>query len=71
MNIELLEIISLTSKDKFLLYQKFVECSVRASSSQLDLFVQNLNDFILIARTYESSITDDPKIYSKFLLDLL
>ena len=70
-HIKLLEIISLADRDKYLLYQNFIECSVRASSSQLELFIQNLNDFILIARFYESTITDDPKIYSKYILDLL
>ena len=72
-HIKLLEIISLNPSlsDRFLLYQKFIECSVRASSSQLELFIENLNDFTLIARFYESSVTDDPKIYSKILLDLL
>ena len=70
-HLQLLEIISPSEKDKFLHYQYFKECAVRATDAQLELFISNISDFTLISRDYKSQITDDPKIYSKFLLHLL
>tara|TARA_B100001250_G_scaffold412097_1_gene442417 strand:+ start:3480 stop:3815 length:336 start_codon:yes stop_codon:yes gene_type:complete len=70
-HIKLLEIISPSERDKFLYYQSFEECAVRATDAQLELFMSNISDFTLISRKYNSQLTDDPKIYSKFLLYLL
>lgn len=70
-HIKLFEVLSPADEDHFIFYQRFRECSVRASSSQLELFIQNLSDFDLIARSHKAAITDDPKIYSKYILDLL
>ena len=70
-HLELLEIIKPTDKDKFLHYQFFKECAVRATEAQLELFTSGISDFTLISRSYKSMVTDDPKIYSKFLLYLL
>ena len=70
-HIDLFEILSPTDEEHFIYYQKYLECSVRASSSQLDLFIQNLSDFDLVARYNKSILTDEPKIYSKYLLEFL
>tara|TARA_B100000131_G_scaffold225796_1_gene217385 strand:+ start:213 stop:572 length:360 start_codon:yes stop_codon:yes gene_type:complete len=70
-HIKLFEILSPTDEDHFIYYQKFIECSVRASSSQLELFIQNLSDFDIVARSHKFEMTDDPKIYSRYLLEFL
>tara|TARA_Y100000593_G_C4210682_1_gene286660 strand:+ start:502 stop:837 length:336 start_codon:yes stop_codon:yes gene_type:complete len=70
-HIKLLEIITPTEIENFLLYQSFKECAVRATKAQLELFVQNISDFTLISRVYFSEITDNPKIYAKYILSNL
>tara|TARA_B100000287_G_C19954944_1_gene512021 strand:- start:20 stop:355 length:336 start_codon:yes stop_codon:yes gene_type:complete len=70
-HLKLLEIITPTDRENFLHYQYFEECAVRATKAQLELFIQNISDFILISRYYTSVITDDPKIYSKFIISTL
>ena len=70
-HLELLEVISPTDRENFLLYQYFEECAVRATKAQLELFINNISDFTLISRKYTSTITDDPKIYSKFIISTL
>ena len=70
-HLKLLEVISPTAVENFVLYQYFKECAVRSTKAQLELFVNNISDFTLISRHYSSQITDDPKIYTKFILSIL